>query len=187
MLAKGVTVRGKPLKDHVEIVDAAEALSYIKELVRLGTVIGERELKEIHYLTLLRSDRANAGQYSTVARLIAGSDVKLTPALEIPSKMQAFGRWLSSDEGAKHAIDAHLHLVSIHRFNDGNGRTARLLMNLLLIKSSYPPLVVPPEDRPDYIDAIEKAQLTGDTSDYFTFMYACLYQSLKKYLEAIGG
>ena len=90
VLEKGITVRGKPLKDHVEIVDSADALAYVKELARLESVVGEREVKEIHYLTLLRSDKANAGQYSTVERLIAGSNVKLTPALEIPSKMQEF-------------------------------------------------------------------------------------------------
>ena len=185
VLEKGITVRGKSLKDHVEIVDSADALSYVKELVRLGNVIGEREVKEIHYLSLLRSDRTNAGQYSSVERLIAGSSVKLTPALDIPNKMREFGHWLSSDEGAKHAIEAHLRLVSIHPFNDGNGRTARLLMNLLLIKSGYPPLIVSPADRPDYIDAIEKSQLTGDANDYFSFMYFCLYKSLEKYLDAI--
>ena len=56
------------------------------------------------------------------------------------------------------AFAAHRRLVEIHPFNDGNGRTARLLMNLVLIRGGYPPVPVRPEDRPRYIAALNEAQ-----------------------------
>jgi Fic family protein len=98
--------------------------------------------------------------------------------------MEEFRRWLAgAPASVESALEAHLRLVSIHPFSDGNGRTARLLMNLLLLKAGYPPLVVRPEDRPDYLEAIEKHQLHDDASDYQTFMLRRLDASLDDYLR----
>jgi Fic family protein len=80
------------------------------------------------------------------------------------------------------AIKAHIDLVTIHPFSDGNGRTARLLMNLLLMRGGYPPMVILPEERPDYIDSLEKSQLIGDKTDYDDFMYDKLDASLDQYV-----
>jgi len=104
--------------------------------------------------------------------------------MKIPDLMEEFGQWLSeAAASAEAAIEAHLRLVSIHPFSDGNGRTARLLMNLLLTKDGYPPLVVRPEDRADYLDSIEKYQLHEDAADYQAFMLDRLNASLDDYFR----
>lgn len=83
------------------------------------------------------------------------------------------------------AADAHFKLVSIHPFVDGNGRTARLLMNLLLMQEGYPPAIVRKEDRSAYINSLEKGQTKDDLSDYYTLIFEAIDRSLDIYLEAI--
>jgi Fic family protein len=75
--------------------------------------------------------------------------------------------------------------VTIHPFSDGNGRTARLLMNLLLLRAGYPPVVIGPEHRPDYLDALERMRTTGDAGPYDAFMAGRLDASLSDYLRTI--
>ena len=100
--------------------------------------------------------------------------------------MNDFIVWLQKTQ--KHtlevAADAHLKLVTIHPFVDGNGRTARLLMNLLLIQAGYPPAVIENAKRSAYIDTIEKAQKTNDLSDFHNVIFNALDKSLDKYLQA---
>ena len=80
--------------------------------------------------------------------------------------------------GPDTAFTAHARIVAIHPFSDGNGRTARLLMNLLLIRAGYPPIVIGPEHRVAYIDALEALQLGGDARPYDEFMATRLEASL---------
>ena len=82
------------------------------------------------------------------------------------------------------AFDAHEKLVTIHPFSDGNGRTSRLLMNLLLLKAGYPPVVIRPEDRPAYFDALEATRF-GDRPAYSSFMEAHLEAALDHHLEIL--
>jgi len=84
-------------------------------------------------------------------------------------------------------VDAHFKFVSIHPFVDGNGRTARLLLNLLLMQTGYPPALVRKEDRDVYINGIEKAQLTNQREEYYKVMYRAVDRSLDIYLDAVEG
>ena len=186
VLEKGITVRGKPLKDHLEAVDHLEAWNYVKDLAQAATPISEHDVRQIHALVLGRSQRQEAGRYSQTQRLIAGSKVVLPTPVEIPPLMADFGQWLTSVEpGCAAAFEAHYRLVSIHPFTDGNGRTARLLMNLLLLRAGWPPVVIGPEHRPDYLDALEQRQTGGDVEPYGTFMQARLLESLDRYLDVL--
>jgi Fic family protein len=98
--------------------------------------------------------------------------------------MKEFAYYLQTEKASiEKAIIAHLQLVSIHPFIDGNGRTARLLMNLLLLKDGKPPLVIRPRDRKRYLQVIEKAQLTEERTDYMSFMYKALERSFDTYIE----
>jgi len=104
--------------------------------------------------------------------------------VKIPELMEEFGNWLFENQpSAETALEAHLRLVSIHPFSDGNGRAARLLMNLILLKVGYPPLVIRPEDRADYLDRSEKYQLHQEAADYQDFMLGRLNASLDDYLR----
>ena len=100
--------------------------------------------------------------------------------------MSEFSTWLQSntDHPVKKAALAHLKFVTIHPFVDGNGRTARLLMNLILLQHGYPLTVIKNEDRATYIKALEKAQKTGNTTDFEQFVCVAVDRSLDLWLEA---
>lgn len=86
--------------------------------------------------------------------------------------MAEFGAWLqNAPPTPASAFDAHFRLTAIHPFGDGNGRTARLLINLLLIREGYPPIAVRPEDRKTYLDALERGSLAADLQPFQSFMY----------------
>jgi Fic family protein len=100
--------------------------------------------------------------------------------------MEEFGTWLeSAPPTPASAFDAHFRLTAIHPFGDGNGRTARLLMNLLLIREGYPPVPVRPEDRKTYLDALERGSLAEDLRPFQTLMHERLDSTLGEYLSAL--
>ena len=186
VLEKGITVRGKPLKDHLEALDHKEALDYVRALARRDEALREADVRELHRLVLYRSDPEQAGRYATVQRFIQGSTVRFPGPAELPSLMGDFGQWLQrASNDSRDAFEAHARLVTIHPFADGNGRTARLLTNLMLLKGGYPPVIVAPEHRPDYLDALETRQLGGDPAPFESFMAARLIESFDRYLDAI--
>ena len=116
--------------------------------------------------------------------MIAGSPLVLPSPAEIPARMGDFARWLAAAApGPETAFEANARLVTIHPFADGNGRTARLFMNLILLKAGYPPVVVGPEHREGYIDALQALQLRGDPEPYRRSMAVRLNAGLDHYLE----
>ena len=190
VLEKGITVSGKQLKDHLEAIGHRDALVYVRELAGVQQPIRELDVRNIHKLVLQKVDAEEAGRYSSHQRFISGSSLALPSPAEIPSRMGDFARWLEAvPAGPEAAFDAHEALVTIHPFSDGNGRAARLLMNLLLLRSGFPPVVLRPEERPAYHDSLEAVQLRGDRNSYYLFLYGRLEASLDHYLQIIkrGG
>ena len=189
VLEKGITVRGKPLRDHLEVIDHRDALQYVRTLAQQKVPLRESTVRELHQLVLGRSDTEEAGRYSTGPRMIKGSKVTFPNPSEIAPLMQEFGEWLQRAEDATHkpdyAFEAHARLVSIHPFSDGNGRTSRLLMNLMLFKDGYPPVVIADEHRPDYVDALEHRHLTGDGKAFHTLMCERLLESIDNYIKTL--
>ncbi|MEM1140359.1 MAG: Fic family protein [Pseudomonadota bacterium] len=187
VLEKGLTVRGKPLKDHQEAVDHRDALRFVRGLVTDTRPIGEADMRDIHRLVVASTLKGEAGQYSRHPRRIAGSRVVFPTPETIPGLMGDFGQWLAGAPAtAETAIEAHLRLVSIHPFSDGNGRTARLLMNLVFMRGGYPPVVIRPEDRPDYVDALEAAQ-NETRAAYDRLMFERLEAALDDYLSFLAS
>ncbi len=190
VVEKGITVDGKSITEHLEATNHAEAIDYIKKLAQGSrSDLKESDILSLHQLILQKIDDANAGKYRTVAVRIAGSEVVLPNALKVPELMKNFIKWLKDADA--HPVDiaakAHFDLVSMHPFVDGNGRTARLLMNLLLMQEGYPPALIRKEDRRIYINAVEKGQLTGDTADFYKIIYEAVDRSLDIYLNAMEG
>lgn len=186
VIEHGITVGGKPLRDHLEAVDHYAAVLYMRELAAQETPIDETTVRELHRRIVMRSQPGLGGVYSTLPRRIAGSPVVLPNAAKIPQLMQEYGVWLGqADPAPATSFDAHYRLVSIHPFSDGNGRTARLLMNLLLLRAGYPPVAVRPEDRKTYLDALEVASMRSDQKPYQVFMHRRLDATLGEYLSAL--
>ena len=140
VIEHGVTVGGKRLRDHLEAEDHYAAVQWMRALAVRGEPLGETVVTELHRRIVARSQPEIAGFYSPHPRRIAGSPVIFPNPLKVPALMQAFGAELASASGtAQAAFDAHFRLTAIHPFRDGNGRTARLLMNLILFRAGTRP------------------------------------------------
>ena len=186
LIEHGITVGGKPLRDHLEAVDHYNAVLWMRELVAKDSRVDETTVREMHRRIVFRSQPEIAGIYSSLPRRIAGSPAIFPNPAKIPLLMKEYGEWLgmiAPDPAA--SFDAHYRLVAIHPFADGNGRTARLLMNLLLLRQGYPPVAVRPEDRKWYLDALEHASVRDDLKPFQTFMHRRLDATLGEYLSAL--
>ncbi|PIU37387.1 Fic family protein [Candidatus Roizmanbacteria bacterium CG06_land_8_20_14_3_00_34_14] len=188
VIEKGLTIEGKSITEHLEAINHAKAYEYISSM-NLENIkkINKQIILKINEIILQNIDSQNAGLYRNIPVRIAGSTVVLPNPLKVPDLMDRFIDWLqnSKKNPPEIAIEAHFKFVSIHPFIDGNGRTARLLMNLILLTSGYPPLIIFKKNRIYYINSIEKGQLTGDLSDYEYFMFKAIEKSLDARLDLI--
>lgn len=187
VIEKGVTVKGKTLTEHLEATNHAEAIDYVKDLAANTKRVDltKQDVMNIHKLILQKIDDENAGKYRATPVAIAGSDVELPDPLKVSELMEEFFVWLKSKSNVHPVIiaaDAHYKLVRIHPFVDGNGRTARLLMNLLLMQANYPVTVIGNDKREDYINALEKAHTTNDLNDFYSLVIKAVDSSLDVYL-----
>jgi Fic family protein len=184
VIEQGITIGGKPLKDHLEAIDHFDAIRYVRALARRGTALAEMDVRTLHSLVVKRSDPDIAGRYADQGRFVlteAGRHRFPSPA-EVPALMGDFAAWLAAaPDTPETALAAHWRLVKIHPFNDGNGRAARLLMNLVLLRGGYPPVAIRPEDRPEYIRALQQA---GPES-FDRLLYERLDATLEEYLSAL--
>lgn len=189
VVEEGLTVEGKSMTEHQEAINHAEAFDFIQTLVsKTKQELTDRDILDIHSIILNKINDTNKGRYRNVAVRLRGSETILPNALKVPQLMEEFIAWLqssNSDHPVKIAIDAHFKLVSIHPFVDGNGRTARLFMNLLLKQIGYPPAIIRKEDRSAYINSLEKGQTKDDLTDYYDLMFEAIDRSLDIYLEAV--
>lgn len=181
------TSSSKPLVFYQEAVNHANAYNKIIELVEQDSEISENDIFNIHRIILSGIDNDNAGFYRNCRVSIRGSRVVLPNPLKVPNLMAEFFDWLkNADKNSPlTAIEAHYRFVKIHPFVDGNGRCARLLMNLLLLKAGYSPIIIRTIDRKRYIDNIEKYQLTDDSTSYTMFMLMSLDRSLRMCIDTI--
>ncbi len=189
VLEKGLTVGGKSVKEHLEATNHASALSHLKMLAKNKDVT-EKDILAIHGLILKGIDDANAGRYRNVSVRISGSAVIMPNSQKVPDLMDSFMCWLLSKpqmHPVQFVAEAHYRLVTIHPFVDGNGRVARLLMNLLLIREGYPPAIIRKQDRLAYINSLEKAQLGGSKEAYEKIIFNAVNRSLDIYLKIIKG
>ncbi len=188
VVEKGLTVGGKSLKEHLEATNHAEALDWIKDLIqKKPQSLTEKDILHIHYLILKGIDDDNAGHYRDVPVRISGSAVILPNPRKVPSLMSGLVKWIHHTDvhPVEFAAAAHYELVSIHPFVDGNGRTGRLLMNLILMMHGYPPAIINNKDRLTYIESLEKAQLGGSKDDYLKIIIKAVERSLDIYLRAV--
>lgn len=181
VIEENLTSSSKPLRNYIEAVNHAKAFCKILELIENNSALDEKSILDIHRIILIGLDDTNAGFYRNCRVRISGSNTILPNPLKVPELMKDFYKWLSENINNEPitAILAHLKFVSIHPFTDGNGRTARLLMNTLLLKYGYAPIIVRPTDRKKYLNAIENYQTKNDEDAYVKFMLRILNRSMK--------
>lgn len=181
VIEENLTSSSKPLRNYIEAVNHAKAFCKILEFIESGSNLDEKALFDIHRTILIGLDDTNAGFYRSCRVRISGSNTILPNPLKVPELMEEFYKWLSDNINNEPttAIMAHLKFVSIHPYTDGNGRTARLLMNALLLKYGYAPIIIRPTDRKKYLTVIENYQTKNDEDAYIKFMLRILNRSMK--------
>lgn len=187
ILEDGLTIgKGKSLKEHLEVINHKEAIDYIDDIVSKDLDISERVIKDLHYIILKSIDNKNAGQYRQTNVLISGSKHRPIEHYLVNEKMIELIEWYNNNKDNKHPIELaaefHFRYVYINPFIDGNGRTARLLMNLILMRNGYRVTVIRTEDRDEYMKALEEASVNGILDDFIKIVAEAVDKSLDVYL-----
>ncbi|MGH7203599.1 MAG: Fic family protein [Candidatus Levyibacteriota bacterium] len=187
IVEKGITVPGKSLVEHQEATNHAHAFTYIQQLAeeKKREELTIQDILDIHKMILQKIDDTDAGRLRSTPVRISGSTTVLPNPLKVPELMESFIHWLqtATDHPVQIAADAHYKLVSIHPFIDGNGRTARLLMNFILMQSHFPPAIIKKEERNRYLNALETGQTKNNLDAYYELIYDAVDRSLDIYLE----
>lgn len=187
VLEDGLTIGGKPMKDHLEALGHAEAY---KELLKVaqGDTITEENIKTFHHLFYNRIDETNAGQYRKKQVIITGSDVEFPKPETLDTLMKDFVKQIPQLKQDLHPVEfaamVHAIFVNIHPFIDGNGRVARLLMNLALLQSGYNITIIPPVVRTDYIRTLQDSN-RNNFKPFIHFISEMVLESQKEYLKII--
>lgn len=186
VLNEGLTIGGKKLNEHLEIINHKEAIDFVEELSQ-KQIITLSDVKNIHYLVLNKIDSEYAGRFRDKpvgVRRSDGSIYHFTEPLFINDAMEEFILNVVDihQHSILHAAKMHYDFVTIHPFIDGNGRTARLLMNLILLQQGYPPAIIRVANRAEYILALEKAQNQNDINDFYLVVAKAVSESIDSYL-----
>ena len=188
VLEEGITIGGKPLRDHLEVLGHSDAYTFLYTLITHKN-ISEEMIKNLHRLFYYRIDEKNAGIYRDKQVFITGSHYPLPKPAELAELMLYFIKELPALRTQEHpviaAARAHKVFVFIHPFIDGNGRVARLLMNLVLLHSGYSLAVIPPLARNRYITLLEKAH--SDDHEFIEFIAEMVKESQQDYIRLFAS
>lgn len=191
---EGVTISGKSMREHLEAINHAQAIEFIKDIAQDNIEVTERLIKEMHGIILHGIDRENAGKYRNVQVMISGSEHNPPQPFLISPQMEAFiAEYNRKVETKEHPIiiAAYLHdeLVKIHPFIDGNGRTSRLLMNLYLLSKGY--VIVnlkgDNESKINYYTALERSHMENNPIGFYTLVANSEKEALDRYLNIVRG
>ena len=186
VLSKGVTVSGKPLKDHLEAVNLAIAWDRVKALAQPCSSLTERDLLALHQILLTRIQDGTNGSYRTYAVRVVGSNHVPPNAVQVPDLMaELFASLSAIADPVERAARFHHGIASIHPFVDGNGRVARLAMNFILLAAGFPPISIPTDLRHTYYNALEAAD-SGDFTTWQNFIVSQLHAEIDQWLDALA-
>jgi Fic family protein len=191
VINEGLTVSGKSLREHLEAINHKDAIEYMKELVSLRHELNEREVLSIHNLILRGIYPEEAGRYRKVQVMIKGSGHTPPQPIVVPEQMEEYFSWYYEHQRKLHpvalAAEMHERLVTIHPFIDGNGRTARLVMNLILLRHGYVIANIKGdyESRIAYYEALDAVQTQRSREAFVLFAAKVELESLKRYLSII--
>ena len=209
LILHGLTAQGKPLRDHLDIEGHDEAVKAIEEAVKSDEAFNQVFIRNLHTVLLKEpyetaavtpdgqrvKRRIAVGAYKTQPNNVqtsAGETYYFTPPEQVQSAMSDLVDWYRKreDEGEHPVITAatfHYRFVRIHPFDDGNGRMARLLMNMILMKHGYTVALIPREERDQYVNTLERADQSEDLTEFISYIAACCEYSLNLHLRAARG
>lgn len=205
-LREGLTSEGRPLKDYLEAKNHAEAIDGLYEIIMRKRQLTESAIKELHGVLMRNIDFTfargaggkliqkplNAGRYKIRPNhvlTVSGKIHHYTNPLKVHDEMEALVKWLHGNS-KMHVVEKaaifHYRFVKIHPFDDGNGRMARLLMNLILMQARYYPCIIRNEKRKIYLERLEEADETGDSAKFVMFVMSEFLDSLERMAVTIG-
>ena len=191
VINEGLTIAGKSMREHLEAINHKDAIDYIKQLMDKSTSLIEREVLAIHNLILRGIHSEDAGRYRKVQVMIKGSSHMPPQPFLVAKEMEDYFIWYDENKSKMHpvilAAEMHERLVTIHPFIDGNGRTSRLIMNLILLQHGYVIANIKGDyhSRMKYYQALEIAQTSNNKEDFLIFIAQIEKESLERYLSII--
>lgn len=191
VINEGLTISGKSMREHLEVINHQEAIASIKDLMQKNTSLNERELLALHNLILRGIHPEDAGRYRKVQVPIPGSSHMPVQPFLVPKEMEDFFIWFDTNKNSLHPIvlaaEVHERLVTIHPFLDGNGRISRLVMNLILLQHGYIIAAIKGDSdtKTRYYQALQTAQTKNNKEDFFLFIAQMEKESLTRYLSSI--
>lgn len=187
VLHRGITIRGKTVNEHLEATNHAEAIGLLEKMADGKKKITELDVLNLHAVILDKISPHDAGFYRHEQVFIEGSKIVLPNWRKVPELMRVVYSELNDKskgiEAIKSAAKIHHETVSIHPFIDGNGRLARLLMNLRLMRAGFPPTILRKDERRSYYSSLEKAD-RGDFRSIAMLISKDVEQALDLYLDA---
>lgn len=206
VVLEGITIGGKSLREHFEVINHKEAIDYVEAIVQKQVILDEWQIKSIHQLVLKNIDDGHAGQYRNENVVIAGAEHIPPDFIKVPEAMaglmtgyrEAVGMDAALPQSSRtgqaalmHPVECaarlHVDFVGIHPFVDGNGRISRLLMNFELMRQGFLPVIIPVEQRLAYYDALDTAHTRGDYSLFIELVASLEQAALVRYLNVIEG
>ncbi len=188
---EGLTVSGKSMREHLEAINHNDAIQYMYQLVEKNTVLNERELLTLHNLVLRGIRPEDAGKYRNVQVMIQGSSHMPPPPYMVRKQMEEYFIWYENNRTRLHpvvlAAEMHERLVTIHPFIDGNGRTSRLIMNVILLQHGFviANMKGDHESRSTYYAALETVQSGGTKDDFIRLVAEVEKACLERYLSIL--
>ena len=189
VIEKGLTIGGKSLNEHLEAINHAHAIELIKDIAKEKNTISERDLLQIHQLILQGIDNTNAGKYRNVQVLISGAKHIPPQPYIVPKLMEDLFIWYNENKNNLHPVELsaemHERLVTIHPFIDGNGRTSRLLMNLILIQNGFPIAILKgdTDSRLKYYSALENAQTENNKQPFINLIIENVKETMVRIIK----
>ncbi len=187
VLEEGLTIGGKSIREHLEVTNHSKAIDFVQSLADKPE-IKEIDVLNLHALILDRIDQENAGYYRRGAIRISGTDYTPPNAAKVPKLMEEVYLLLNvrGGETIERAAFIHQRFVDIHPFIDGNGRTARLLLNFYLMRNGYPLVIILRTERKKYIRTIMQSRMENNITPFANFVAKAVERSLDIYLDSLG-
>lgn len=188
IIEDGITIGGHPIREIQEALGHSKAYDFIYTLINKPNIT-EEDILTLHKLFYEQINPDHAGRYRDKKVIITGTTYEPPSPDKVAGMMKEFIQQLPEHAQKMHPVElaawVHLQFVNIHPFIDGNGRVARLLTNLILLKYGYAVIIIPPILRPDYIEAIKQSQLKNNTTGFINFISEMVLESMKDYLRIV--